>query len=103
MTIHPSSAGPPPPLPLPGSTAGVEELPAASAGPQHHAPRSPLAQVAQLHPALRTYLAFMAFFVLLWAVTGAGHFWPVYPALGWGIGLVNSGVLRLPCGGGRQR
>lgn len=23
----------------------------------------------------------------IWAVTGAGFFWPVFPIMGWGIGL----------------
>lgn len=26
-------------------------------------------------------------FVVIWALTGAGFFWPVFPILGWGIGL----------------
>ena len=25
--------------------------------------------------------------VVVWAMTGAAFFWPVYPILGWGIGL----------------
>lgn len=45
---------------------------------------------------LRTYLIFMAFFTVLWAVGGFGHFWPIYPALGWGLGLVLSGQVSLP-------
>jgi len=28
-----------------------------------------------------------AFLVVIWAVTSAGFFWPVFPILGWGIGL----------------
>jgi hypothetical protein len=38
--------------------------------------------------------AFVAVNVLLvavWAVTGAGYFWPVWPMLGWGIGLASHG------------
>ncbi len=27
------------------------------------------------------------FLVAIWAVSGAGEFWPVYPALSWGLGL----------------
>ena len=27
------------------------------------------------------------FIVAIWAFTGAGFFWPVFPILGWGIGL----------------
>ena len=33
------------------------------------------------------YVAVNAFLVGIWAVTGAGFFWPVFPILGWGIGL----------------
>jgi 2TM domain len=28
-----------------------------------------------------------AFLVVIWYVTGAGFFWPVFPIFGWGIGL----------------
>ena len=41
-----------------------------------------------------SYLLINAMIVVLWAVTGAGHgwplwlaFWPIYPILGWGAGL----------------
>ena len=34
------------------------------------------------------YVAVNAFLVAIWAVTGAGFFWPVFPILGWGIGVV---------------
>ena len=36
---------------------------------------------------LRTYLSVMALLVVIWALTGMGYFWPVWPALGWGIGV----------------
>ncbi|CAN5300664.1 hypothetical protein BH20ACT9_BH20ACT9_01130 [soil metagenome] len=35
------------------------------------------------------YLAVMALLVAVWALTGAGYFWPVWPMLGWGIGLLS--------------
>jgi hypothetical protein len=38
---------------------------------------------------LRTYLMVMALLVAIWALTGMGYFWPVWPALGWGIGIVS--------------
>ena len=28
-----------------------------------------------------------SFIVLIWAVTGSGFFWPIFPIAGWGIGL----------------
>jgi fatty acid desaturase len=37
------------------------------------------------------YVAVNAFLVAIWAVTGAGFFWPVFPILGWGIGVVANG------------
>ena len=33
------------------------------------------------------YLVINTAFVLIWALTGQGFFWPVYPLAGWGIGL----------------
>jgi hypothetical protein len=35
----------------------------------------------------RIYLAVNAMLVLIWAVGGGGFFWPVFPMLGWGLGL----------------
>lgn len=96
----------PPPLPLPRSgqgadprsTGGREELPE-----QQRADRRPRKScgTGAVGSPLRTYLVFMAFFVALWALGGFGHFWPAYPALGWGLGLVLSGQVPLP--GDRRR
>lgn len=33
------------------------------------------------------YIAVNAVLVAIWAVTGAGFFWPIFPILGWGIGV----------------
>ncbi|HEY1285016.1 MAG TPA: 2TM domain-containing protein [Solirubrobacterales bacterium] len=33
------------------------------------------------------YVAVNALLVVIWAVTGAGFFWPVFPILGWGVGV----------------
>jgi hypothetical protein len=33
------------------------------------------------------YVAVNAMLVAIWAVTGAGFFWPVFPILGWGVGV----------------
>lgn len=41
---------------------------------------------------LSTWAVFAVFFVILWAVTGGGYFWPVFPILGWGIGVAVSGI-----------
>lgn len=34
------------------------------------------------------YLLVNAFLVVIWAVTGTGFFWPVFPLVGWGIAVV---------------
>ena len=33
------------------------------------------------------YVAVNTVLVVIWAVTGAGFFWPIFPILGWGIGV----------------
>jgi 2TM domain-containing protein len=37
---------------------------------------------------LLIYVMVNAFLVAIWAVTGAGFFWPIFPLAGWGIGVV---------------
>lgn len=34
------------------------------------------------------YVSVNTFLVAIWAVTSAGFFWPIFPLLGWGIGVV---------------
>src|SRR5579859_2627616 len=34
------------------------------------------------------YIVINAFLVMVWAVTGAGYFWPVWVLGGWGTGLI---------------
>ena len=47
----------------------------------------------------RAYVATMLLLVAIWALTGAGYFWPIWPMLGWGIGVLadTGGRLRGPC------
>ncbi len=33
------------------------------------------------------YVIVNAILVAIWALSGAGYFWPVWPLLGWGIGV----------------
>lgn len=42
------------------------------------------------------YAAMMTLLVLIWAITGADYFWPVWPMLGWGIGLASHAGRVLP-------
>jgi len=34
------------------------------------------------------YVTVNAFLVAIWAVSDSGFFWPIFPILGWGIGVV---------------
>ncbi|GAB2456944.1 2TM domain-containing protein [Jatrophihabitans fulvus] len=34
------------------------------------------------------YVLVNSFLTVVWAVTGDGFFWPMFPIFGWGIGLV---------------
>lgn len=36
---------------------------------------------------LAVYLIVNVMLVAIWALSGGGYFWPVWPILGWGIGL----------------
>ena len=47
---------------------------------------------------LVAYLAVNAMIVAIWAFTSGGFFWPIFPIVGWGIGLVFHGmdVYRVP-------
>ena len=38
------------------------------------------------------YAAVNLLLVVVWAVSGAGYFWPVWPLLGWGLGLAKHHV-----------
>ena len=40
---------------------------------------------------LLIYTLVNGFIVAIWAVTGQGFFWPIFPMVGWGIGLVMNG------------
>jgi uncharacterized membrane protein len=41
----------------------------------------------EFHAHLLAYVLVNAMLVGIWAATGAGFFWPVFPIMGWGIGL----------------
>ena len=35
-----------------------------------------------------TYCVINAMLIAIWAITGAGYFWPAWVLIGWGVGLV---------------
>jgi uncharacterized protein DUF1707/2TM domain-containing protein len=45
---------------------------------------------ARDHGELRAYLATSMLLVAIWALTGAGYFWPIWPILGWGVFVLPS-------------
>jgi Domain of unknown function (DUF1707)/2TM domain len=61
----------------------VRDLPPASRPTR----RPPAAPRPRLDGQTRTYLAVMALLWLVWLATGAGYPWPIWPMLGWGVGL----------------
>ena len=59
--------------------------------------RRPVTDRRDVREHVRTYVLVMLLLVAIWALTGAGYFWPVWPALGWGIGLMSHvGAVRGP-------
>jgi hypothetical protein len=68
------------------------DLPAPAAPPAPRRPAGPVARLWELAPEIRTYLAVMALLWTIWLVTavaggGLYHPWPIWPMLGWGIGV----------------
>jgi hypothetical protein len=61
------------------------------------APRAPRDERREFVEHLRFYLSIMTLLVVIWALTGMGYFWPIWPILGWGLAIVShANVLRRP-------
>ncbi len=59
----------------------VDDLPRRAAPPRTRTrPRVP--------PQWAAFLAVNLLLIAIWALTGAGYFWPAWPLLGWGFGLL---------------
>ncbi len=63
--------------------AGAEEFPS-----EREAARKRVQARRDFGSHLVAYVVINAFLVVVWGVTGAGYFWPVWVVAGWGIGLV---------------
>jgi hypothetical protein len=79
----------------------TSDLPARTPRPAPE-PR-PAGVLARLGPQWATYLATMTLLVAIWAMTGADYFWPMWPALGWGIALMTGTTARRNGRGCRPR
>lgn len=78
--------------------------------PQHRTPSLPDASRTR-HIQLRTrgaggelvaYVLVMAMLLGIWALTGMGYFWPIWPMLGWGTGVAGK-VLGIHRGGSSRQ
>jgi hypothetical protein len=72
-------------------TAPVPTAESASV-PRTAAPPVPSHQLFRGH--VTTYTTVMAFLVIIWALTGGGYFWPIWPILGWGLPVALHGLNR---------
>src|SRR5215207_10923476 len=50
-------------------------------------PRAPRRRISE-RPELAAFVAVNLMLIVIWAATGAGYFWPIWPLLGWGLGLI---------------
>jgi uncharacterized protein DUF1707/2TM domain-containing protein len=71
--------------------AALEPLTADLPAPVTRSPR------ARLRPDFGPYVGVSVMLVAIWAMTGLGYFWPIFPILGWGISFVGPGSLRGSC------
>jgi Domain of unknown function (DUF1707) len=60
------------------------------------APRG-LARRLPARPDFGPYVGVSVMLVAIWALTGMGYFWPIWPILGWGSSFVFTGSLGGPC------
>ena len=66
----------------------TSDLPAINPAPPPRE-RRPLATL--LRGELGAFVLVNVLLIAIWAASGAGYFWPIWPLLGWGIGIVGCG------------
>lgn len=52
---------------------------------------------------IASYVGVCLLLVGIWVVSGAGYFWPIWPILGWGVGIVSHAVPVLAHAAARSR
>ena len=78
------------------------DLPSAGAPPRRRSRRrSGLETSVRIH--LSVYLVVNLMLIGIWAASGGGYFWPIWPILGWGIGVGCHGAPLLAVRGSRRR
>ena len=73
---------------LAGDARAMTEPMAAQRSPEWEDARKRVVARWEFRSHLVVYVVVNAFLVMIWAITGAGYFWPVWILGGWGIGLV---------------
>jgi hypothetical protein len=63
---------------------------------------APAPPSGDLRAHLVAYVAVNLALIAVWALTGAGYFWPIWPLLGWGLGVVSHALPAGGCGGRRH-
>jgi hypothetical protein len=87
----------------------LQDLPRLEPGPpleraEPAEPRADLWDQADFRRHALSYLLVMALLVVIWLITSpGGYFWPIWPMLGWGIGLAAHALSRTNWGGRRHR
>jgi hypothetical protein len=61
-------------------------------------PARPRQAVARFRHHAGVWAVMSVFFVVLWALSDSGSFWPVWPILGWGLAVALQGVKLLTAG-----
>jgi Domain of unknown function (DUF1707)/2TM domain len=55
--------------------------------PQRSAPQRPERARRELRDHVRIYVLVNLLLIVIWAASGGGYFWPIWPIAGWGIGV----------------
>ena len=78
------------------------ELRAVSTDLPRRCSRVPARHSEDFRSHLRVFIAVQILLVAIWALTGMGYFWPIWPFLGWGIGVASHAGAFGACGSSRE-